>query len=127
MNGTSQRGSYSNCVPIPIFKHNAKLSQYPENNSNFVTHLKQIKMSKKSLIYLAFFAVLLTGFYYFLFRGTDNWKVKMPVLSYVQPFSFTNQDGQAVTEKVLQNKITHERDRERLRQLGINIPQIELK
>ncbi len=50
-----------------------------------MTHLKQIKMSKKSLIYLAFFAVLLTGFYYFLFKGTDNWKVKMPVLSYVQP------------------------------------------
>ena len=30
----------------------------------------------------------------------------MPVLSYVQPFSFTNQDGKQVTEKVLQNKIT---------------------
>ena len=30
----------------------------------------------------------------------------MPVLSYVQPFSFTNQDGNRVTEKVLQNKIT---------------------
>jgi protein SCO1/2 len=54
-------------------------------------------MSKKSLIYLAFFVVLLSGFY---------WKVKMPVLSYVQPFSFTNQDGKQVTEKVLQNKIT---------------------
>ena len=63
-------------------------------------------MSKKSAIYLVFFVVLLSGFYYFLFRGTDNWKVKMPVLSYVQPFSFTNQDGKQVTEKVLQNKIT---------------------
>jgi protein SCO1/2 len=50
--------------------------------------------------------VLVLGFYYFLFRGTDNWKVKMPVLSYVQPFSFTNQDGQPVTESVYQNKIT---------------------
>ena len=30
----------------------------------------------------------------------------MPVLSYVQPFSFTNQDGNQVTEKVFQNKIT---------------------
>ena len=63
-------------------------------------------MSKKSAIYLVFFVVLLSGFYYFLFQGTDNWKVKMPVLSYVQPFSFTNQDGKQVTEKVLQNKIT---------------------
>jgi protein SCO1/2 len=103
---TSQRSANTNCVPIPFFKHNAKLSQYPENNSNFVTHLKHIQMSKKSAIYLAFFVVLLAGFYYFLFRGTDNWKVKMPVLSYVQPFSFTNQDGNQVTEKVFQNKIT---------------------
>jgi protein SCO1/2 len=63
-------------------------------------------MSKKLIIYLGFFAVLIAGFYYFLFRGTDNWKVKMPVLSYVQPFTFTNQDGQIVTEKTLQNKIT---------------------
>jgi len=61
-------------------------------------------MSKKSAIYLVFFVVLLSGFYYFLFQGTDNWKVKMPVLSYVQPFTFTNQDGKPVTEKVLQNK-----------------------
>jgi protein SCO1/2 len=30
----------------------------------------------------------------------------MPILSYVQPFSFTNQDGGAVTDKDLLNKIT---------------------
>lgn len=68
-------------------------------------------MSKKvfkrpQAIYIVFFLVLIAAFYYFLFRGTDNWKVKMPVLSYVQPFSFTNQDGKKVTEKNLQNKIT---------------------
>jgi protein SCO1/2 len=63
-------------------------------------------MSKKTIFYLLFFTVLLLGFYYFLFKGTDNWKVKMPVLSYVQPFSFTNQDGAAVTDKNLLNKIT---------------------
>jgi protein SCO1/2 len=106
MYGTGQRSSNSNRVPIPIFKHSAKLSQYLENNSNFVLHLKPIMMSKKLLTYLVFFVVLLGGFYYFLFRGTDNWKVKMPVLSYVQPFAFTNQDGKIVTEKTLQNKIT---------------------
>ena len=106
MNSTCQRSANSNCVPIPFFKHNAKLSQYPENNSNFVLHLKPNQMSKKFITYLVFFAVLLAGFYYFLFRGTDNWKVKMPVLSYVQPFSFINQDGKIVTEKTLQNKIT---------------------
>lgn len=63
-------------------------------------------MSKKTFLYIVFFLVLVAGFYYFLFKGTDNWKVKMPVLSYVQPFSFTNQDGQPVTDKNLLNKIT---------------------
>jgi protein SCO1/2 len=63
-------------------------------------------MSKKTIFYLLFFNILLLGFYYFLFKGTDNWKVKMPVLSYVQAFSFTNQDGEAVTDKNLLNKIT---------------------
>lgn len=63
-------------------------------------------MSKKSLFYIVFFIFLLAGFYYFLFRGTDNWRVKMPILSYVQPFSFTNQDGNKVTDKDLMNKVT---------------------
>ena len=63
-------------------------------------------MSTKTKLYLLFFTVLLLTFYYFVFRGTDNWKVKMPILNYVQPFSFTNQDGVAVTDKNLLNKIT---------------------
>jgi protein SCO1/2 len=62
--------------------------------------------TKARMIYIVFFLILVAGFYYFLFRGTDNWKVKMPVLSYVQPFHFQNQDGAVVTEKVYQNKIT---------------------
>lgn len=63
-------------------------------------------MSKKTIFYLLFFTVLVLGFYYFLFRGTDNWKVKMPILSYVQPFRFTNQEGETITDKNLLNKIT---------------------
>ncbi|MGI9138232.1 MAG: SCO family protein [Sediminibacterium sp.] len=63
-------------------------------------------MSKKTKLYLLFFTVLILGFYYFLFRGTDHWKVKMPILSYVQPFSFSNQNGEVVTDKILLNKIT---------------------
>jgi len=63
-------------------------------------------MSKKLGYYLLFFALLLVGFYYFLFKGTDNWKVQLPVLSYVQPFHFTNQDGKSFTDKDLLNKIT---------------------
>lgn len=67
---------------------------------------KYFTMTKKAKLYLLFFTVLVLGFYYFLFRGTDNWKVKMPILSYVQPFRFTNQDGEIVTDKNLLNKIT---------------------
>jgi protein SCO1/2 len=63
-------------------------------------------MSKKTITYLVFFAFLLAGFYYFLFQGTDNWKVKIPVISYVKPFEFTTQDGQPFTDKQLLNKIT---------------------
>ncbi len=63
-------------------------------------------MSKKLGAYVLFFALLLVAFYYFLFKGTDNWKVQLPVLSFVQPFQFTNQDGQPFTDKDLQNKIT---------------------
>jgi protein SCO1/2 len=63
-------------------------------------------MSKKLAIYLVFFTVLLGAFYYFLFKGTDNWKVKMPTLSYVKPFHFTNQDGKPVTDADVLNKIT---------------------
>jgi protein SCO1/2 len=71
-----------------------------------ISYMASTKFNQKAIIYIVFFIVLITGFYYFLFKGTDNWKVKMPVLSYVQPFSFTNQDGQKVTEAVYQNKIT---------------------
>ena len=68
--------------------------------------LKIINMSKKLVFYLVFFTVLLAAFYYFLFKGTDNWKVKMPTLSYVKPFHFTNQDGQPVTDADVLDKIT---------------------
>ena len=63
-------------------------------------------MSKKLIVYIVFFTVLLGAFYYFLFKGTDNWKVKMPTLSYVQPFHFTNQDGQIVSDSNVYNKVT---------------------
>jgi protein SCO1/2 len=63
-------------------------------------------MSKKLITYLIFFTVLLLGFFYFVFRGTDNWKVKLPTLSYVKPFHFTNQDGQTVTDADVLGKIT---------------------
>jgi protein SCO1/2 len=62
-------------------------------------------MSKKVLWYAMFFIVLTGAFFFFLFAGTDNWKKKLPVTSYVQPFKFTNQDNQQVTEQDLQGKV----------------------
>ena len=63
-------------------------------------------MSKKLVGYLSFFVVLTGAFFYFLFAGTDNWKAKLPVVSYVKPFSFTNQDGKTVDEDDLKGKVT---------------------
>ena len=62
-------------------------------------------MKRKILGYVVFFIVLTAAFLYFVFRGTDNWKTKLPVVSYVKPFSFTNQDGVKVTERDLQGKV----------------------
>ncbi len=60
---------------------------------------------KKWLLYSGTFLLMLGGFYYFLFRGTDNWKVKLPVISYVKPFSFINQDGDTVSQNLTQGRV----------------------
>ena len=58
------------------------------------------------LAYLLFFIVLVLGFYFFLFRGNDFWKAKLPVISYVRPFRFTTQDGLSYTEKDMLGKVS---------------------
>ncbi len=62
-------------------------------------------MSKKLIGYALFFVVLVLGFYFFLFKGTDAWKTKLPVISYVKPFHFTTQDGLAYTDKDMLGKV----------------------
>jgi protein SCO1/2 len=62
-------------------------------------------MNKKLLGYLLFFIILVSGFYFFVFKGTDNWKVKLPVISYVKPFHFTTQDGLPFTDKDMLGKV----------------------
>ncbi|MES2003900.1 MAG: SCO family protein [Bacteroidota bacterium] len=62
-------------------------------------------MSKKLIGYLLFFVVLVLGFYFFLFKGTDTWKTKLPVISYVKPFHFTTQDGLAFTDRDMLGKV----------------------
>lgn len=63
-------------------------------------------MSKKLLLYIGFFAVLAVGFYIVMTKVIPGYgDVKLPVLSYVQPFRFTNQDGKKVTQDDLDGKV----------------------
>src|SRR5688500_14650329 len=63
-------------------------------------------MKRKTVFYFLFFAVLITGFLFTLARVIPGFgEVKLPVLSYVQPFSFVNQDGKQVTEKDVLGKV----------------------
>ncbi len=62
-------------------------------------------MSKKIYLYIGFFILLVLCFWFFLFNGTDTWKAKLPVLSYVKPFSFQNQDNIAFTDKDMLGKV----------------------
>lgn len=62
-------------------------------------------MKKRLLGYGLFFVVLTIAFLYFVFAGTDNWKKRLPIISYVKPFSFVNQDGANVTERNMEGKV----------------------
>jgi len=64
-----------------------------------------IKKHKKLIGYTLFFGVCCIVFWILLFAGTDNWKTKLPTLSTVQPFSFTNQDGQPFTQQDMKGKV----------------------
>jgi protein SCO1/2 len=63
-------------------------------------------MTKKLIGYGIFFIMLTGLFFYFVFAGTDNWKAKLPTVSYVKPFSFTDQDGKTIDESDLKGKVT---------------------
>lgn len=62
-------------------------------------------MKRKYWWYIGFFAALLAGFYFFLFAGTDYYKVKLPVLTYVKDFSFTDQNGQTISQRNVDGKV----------------------
>lgn len=63
-------------------------------------------MSKKLVGYLLFFVALVIVFFIFLFRGNDNWKTRLPVISYVKPFRFTTQDGGIYTDRDMLGKVS---------------------
>ena len=63
-------------------------------------------MNKKALFYVAFFVLLVSSFLYALTRLIPGFgEVRLPVLSYVQPFCFTNQEGRKITEKDIGGKV----------------------
>ncbi len=64
-----------------------------------------IKRRGKLIFYTIASLMLLAGFFYFLFSGTDNWRPKLPVIAYVKPFSFINQDGDSVTQRLTDGKV----------------------
>lgn len=63
-------------------------------------------MKRKTILYIGFFVLLFAGFMVALSMAIPGFgKVKLPVLSYVKPFSFTNQEGQTITERELAGKV----------------------
>lgn len=63
-------------------------------------------MRRKLLVYVAFFVVLLAGFYILVFRDYDFTKSNLPVLNdNVQDFSFTDQNGKTITQQQVEGKV----------------------
>ena len=62
-------------------------------------------MKKNVIIYGSFFVILIAGFWILLSFNKGFFDVKLPVINYVQPFSFTDQNGKAVTENSLDGKV----------------------
>ena len=63
-------------------------------------------MRRKTVFYIIFFLFLLLAFYAVLINVIPGFtKSKLPPISYVQPFSFTNQDGKKVTQRDIEGKV----------------------
>jgi protein SCO1/2 len=63
-------------------------------------------MNRKTVFYIIFFLFLVVAFYAVLINVIPGFsKSKLPPISYVQPFSFTNQDGQRFTQRDVEGKV----------------------
>ena len=64
-------------------------------------------MNRKALLlYTLFFCGLIGCFYFALTRFIPGYgEVKLPVISYVRPFSFINQEGRTITERDIAGKV----------------------
>ena len=68
---------------------------------------QKLKMKKKAIFYIVFFAVLVILFYVALIKIIPGFgEVKLPVLNVVQPFFFTDQgNGKIISEKDVSGKV----------------------
>lgn len=62
-------------------------------------------MSKKPIVYLIFFALLLGGFFIALYGDNDMWRRKLPRINEVKPFAFLNQLGDTITNRHVAGKV----------------------
>lgn len=63
-------------------------------------------MSKKTVFYILFFSVLVVVFYFVMSAVIPGYsKKQFPVISKVEPFQFTNQDGEPFTHEDMQGKV----------------------
>ena len=63
-------------------------------------------MSKKLIFYIVFFAVLLSGFYFFILKDYDFDASPLQVINPAVPaFSFINQDGKIISQKTTDDKV----------------------
>ncbi len=61
---------------------------------------------KNWMYYTGFFALLFGGYYIFVFTQTDISQSNLPVINTnIEPFTFTNQNGQPFTEKNVEGKV----------------------
>jgi protein SCO1 len=60
---------------------------------------------KKRLIYILFFAGLVGCFWWYLGNYTEILKPKIVAISKVEPFKFINQNGDTITEQLIDGKV----------------------
>ena len=93
-------------ITLQVYKRFQYVKNYPDTICLDVTLQKYLKMNKRWLWYIGFFAVLFTGYFIFVFSENDFSQSSLPVINdNVQAFSFVNQNGKKVTEKDVAGKV----------------------
>ena len=62
-------------------------------------------MKNKWVLYVGFFVLLFGAYFLFVFSQTDISKSNLPVISDVKAFSFTDQNGKAVSNRDVDGKV----------------------